>query len=206
MPPRLWKARIFAATSLDGFIARKNNDILWLTQPTTPKNPSHIPISDPKQTPTFDQHISNVDFIVMGRETFDVCLSFPEWPYPTDKNLLVLSTTLTTQSLPDTSPRRSRVVGSLDEVARILEQEGARMVYVDGGKTVQGFLRRGWIDEAVLTHAPVLLGEGRRLFDDDESRTGDVRFTLLGVDVIEGGMVTSYYRVTGSGDADIASS
>lgn len=67
------------------------------------------------------------------------------------------------------------------------------MLYVDGGKTVQEFLRRGWIDELVHTHTPILLGGGRPLFSD---LPRDVHFTLRGVDVIEGGMVTSYYQVS----------
>ncbi|KAK2755068.1 hypothetical protein FQN54_006596 [Arachnomyces sp. PD_36] len=189
MGNRTWKARIFAATSLDGFIARKNNDILWLTQPKP--NAEHIPPTTAKKTPTFEQHMSEVDFIVMGRETYEVCLAFPEWPYPTDKNLLVLSTTL--QSPASNGPQRSRIVASLEELEKILAEEEAKMLYVDGGKTVQEFLRRGWIDELVYTHTPVLLGGGRPLFAD---LPGDVHFTLRGVDVIENGMVTSYYHVS----------
>ncbi|KAL4916480.1 hypothetical protein BDW62DRAFT_186070 [Aspergillus aurantiobrunneus] len=71
------------------------------------------------------------------------------------------------------------------------------MVYADGGKTVQEFLRRGWVDEMVLTLAPVLLGgeRGRPLFSDLNS-PGDIRFTLCGVDVIADGMVSCYYRVS----------
>lgn len=189
MGNRTWKARIFAATSLDGFIARKDGDILWLTQPK--QNPEHIPPSSPKKTPTFEQHMSGVDFIVMGRETYEVCLAFAEWPYPTGKNLLVLSTTL--QSPASNGPQPTRVVASLEEVEKILAEEEAKMLYVDGGKTVQEFLKRGWIDELVHTHTPVLLGGGRPLFSNLPE---DVHFTLRGVDVIEDGMVTSYYQVS----------
>lgn len=92
----------------------------------------------------------------MGRETYEACLSFAEWPYPISKSLLVLSTTL--QSPASDGPQRSRVVSSLEEVEKILAEEEAKMLYVDGGKTVQEFLRRGWIDELVHTHSPILLG------------------------------------------------
>ncbi|KAL2863512.1 dihydrofolate reductase family protein [Aspergillus lucknowensis] len=193
---RTWKTRLFAATSLDGSIARKNNDIAWLTDPPKNQKPRHIPATVPsaKKTPTFEEHMAEVDFIVMGRGTFDVCRSFEQWPYPREKALLVLSRTLT--AVPEGSPVSGRVVGSVEEVRRILDAEGARMVYVDGGETVREFLSRGWVDEMVLTHAPVLLkgdGGGRSLFGDGLDLPEDVRWTLLGVDVIEDGMVTAYY-------------
>ncbi|KAL4980807.1 dihydrofolate reductase-like domain-containing protein [Aspergillus desertorum] len=201
---RAWKARVFAATSLDGSIARQTNDISWLTQPRP--NSNHTAPSRPgrKSTPSFEQHMAEVDFIVMGRETFEVCLGLLEWPYPS-KKLLVLSRTLTAADYqlldsasgnPITAQSQStRVVGSLEEVERILNEERASMAYVDGGKTVQEFLRRGWVDEMVLTLAPILLGGdgGRpRLFGD---LPADVHFTLCGVDIIENGMVSCYYRV-----------
>jgi dihydrofolate reductase len=143
---------------------------------------------------TFEQHVADVDFIVMGRKTFDIVMAFAEWPYP-ERELLVLSTT--TQELPRDAPRCSRVVGSLDEVGRILDEEGAKMVYVDGGHAVREFLRRGWVDEMVLAIAPVLLaGGGRSLFGDvGLDLPADMHFALLGVDVIEDGMVSCYYRV-----------
>lgn len=197
MTPRTWKSRTFIATSLSGSIARQNHDITWLTRPFPNKN--HMPPYNPqsRSTMSFEQHIADVDFIVMGRKTFDVCMGFPDWPYP-ERKLLVLSTTMLDRDLPgDSSPPGCRVVGSMEGVERILNAEGATMVYVDGGKTVQEFLRRGWVDEMVLTIAPVLLaGKGLALFGDvGVGLPQDVHFTLVGVDVIEDGMVSCYYQV-----------
>ncbi|KAJ0415855.1 hypothetical protein BJY00DRAFT_292823, partial [Aspergillus carlsbadensis] len=89
-PARPWKTRLFTATSLNDYLARSDHSITWLTSPSP--NPSHAAPtpSERKTTPTFEQHMAAVDFIVMGRQTFDVCLSLPEWPYP-KKELLVLS-------------------------------------------------------------------------------------------------------------------
>ncbi|KAL4924057.1 dihydrofolate reductase family protein [Aspergillus undulatus] len=199
---RPWKTRLYAATSLDGLLARANNDITWLTQP--PSDPDHTTPSTPRQTPTFEDHIAEVDFIVMGRVTFEVCCSFPQWPYP-ERKILVLSETL--EHLPNTAPQGARIVRSIHGVEKILNDEGAKMVYVDGGKITRDFLRRGWVDEMVLTLAPVLLGaeggRGSSLFgfgveDGETGLNADMRFTLLGVDVIENGMVSCWYRVTGA--------
>ncbi|KAJ0415856.1 hypothetical protein BJY00DRAFT_292824 [Aspergillus carlsbadensis] len=75
------------------------------------------------------------------------------------------------------------------------------MIYVDGGQTAREFLRRGWVDEIVLTVAPVVLaGGGRGLFGGlgpelEADGMRDLEFTLVGVDVIENNVVTIYYRV-----------
>ncbi|KAL3459822.1 dihydrofolate reductase-like domain-containing protein [Aspergillus heterothallicus] len=204
--PRRWKARLFCATSLNGHLARSDHSITWLTSP--PANPSHARPTTPssKTTPTFEEHMSTVDFIVMGRQTFDVCISFAEWPYPREKMLLVLSRVLGAVSREvvegkGLSVENVRVVGSVEEAGRVLdaEIEGGRMVYVDGGQTAREFFSRGWVDEVVLTVAPVLLaGGGRELFGNMEIRD-DIEFTLVGVDIIENGMVTLYYRAKQKG-------
>jgi dihydrofolate reductase len=91
------------------------------------------------------------------------------------------------------------VVPSLDEVGKLFERERIRSVYIDGGEVVQACLRRGWLDEIVLTHAPILLGSGIPLF---RYLSRDIRMTLLGVDVIEHGMVSAHYRVVRDGDGE----
>jgi dihydrofolate reductase len=165
--------------------------------------------------------MSTVDFIVMGRQTFDVCLSLPEWPYP-KKELLVLSRRMDClpvdlmrgKGLSGEGNGKVRVVRSIEEVKQVLDAEvrSGRMVYVDGGQTAREFLRRGWVDEVVLTVAPVVLaGGGRGLFcglgaELEAEGMGDLEFTLVGVDVIENGMVTVYYRVKENRESEISES
>lgn len=102
----------------------------------------------------------------------------------------MLSTTL---SAPLRSDPVVEIVNSLEEAGEIFErEEGIKSVYVDGGQVVQAFLRNGWIDEVVLTTAPVILGKGIPLFGELEE---DVRLRLVAVDIIEDGMVSVEYRV-----------
>lgn len=124
----------------------------------------------------------------MGRKSYEKGLSQPQWPYGS-KRTFVLSTTL---SAPLRSDPVVEIVSSLEEAGEVFEREGIKSVYVDGGQVVQAFLRNGWIDEIVLTTAPVLLGKGISLFEDLES---DVRLRLVAVDVIEDGMVSVAYHV-----------
>ncbi|KAF9894217.1 hypothetical protein FE257_007719 [Aspergillus nanangensis] len=192
---RSWTSRVFIATSLDGFIARPDGDIHWLTHPP---NQPHIPSSSPRTVDVFDQHMARVDCILMGRKSYEKGLSCKPWPYGTTKRIFVLSSTVDSLALPPTSPGGEQLsvqlVRSLDEAADVLEREGMRAVYVDGGVVVREFLGRGWIDEMVITVAPVVLGEGIPLWGEGMV-SRDVRLELLGVDVIEAGMVSMWYRV-----------
>jgi hypothetical protein len=68
---------VFIATSVDGFIARANDDLDWL--PANGGEPHG-----------YDEFIASVDAIVIGRKTFEKVLTFGAWPYA-DKRVVVLS-------------------------------------------------------------------------------------------------------------------
>jgi dihydrofolate reductase len=74
----------------------------------------------------------------------------------------------------------------------MLETEGHRRVYVDGGLLIQSFLRAGLIADMVITSVPVLLGEGRRLF----GKVGaDISLSHETTKSFPSGLVQSRYRV-----------
>lgn len=190
---RSWVGRVFIATSLDGYIARRNGDISWLTDP--PAGSRHV---DPDATAPaqfgFEAHMASVDHIVMGRGTYEKILTFDSWPYPQHPVIVVSST------LPDDD--RVTVVHSIDAAVAELDRRGAKGVYVDGGIVIREFLRRGMIDELTITTAPVLLGDGIPLFGSAGGECtgggrlgGDVRLTHLGSASIGSGMVTSRYAI-----------
>lgn len=65
-------------------------------------------------------------------------------------------------------------------------------MYIDGGITIQRFLRAGCIDELIITVIPVLLGQGRRLFGEVEE---DVRLQLIKSHTLNGGFVHMHYKI-----------
>jgi len=191
---RSWVGKVFIATSLDGYIARRDGDIEWLTNP--PADTRHV---SPEATPPaefgFEAHMASVDHIVMGRGTYEKLLTFDSWPYP-QRAVIVLSRTLPHDD------GRATVVRSIAAAAAELERRGAKGVYVDGGVVIREFLRRGMIDELTITTAPVLLGEGIPLFGSAGDGWlgsgwlgGDMRLTHLGTAHIGSGMVTSRYWI-----------
>ncbi len=77
-------AHVFIATSLDGYIARPDGDIDWLTPPL-----DVIELAQ-EEDYGYDAFMASVDAIVMGRHSFEKVLSFGAWPY-SDKPVIVLS-------------------------------------------------------------------------------------------------------------------
>jgi dihydrofolate reductase len=172
-------ATVYIATSLDGFIARKDGSIDWL----------HSIQDPPGEDYGYAEFISRIDAIVMGRVTFETVLGFKgEWPYP--KPVYVLSSTL--RRLPDGLEGKAvlldlPLVQALARIAR----DGHQRFYVDGGKTIQRFLREDLIDRLIVTKIPILLGEGIPLFGPIGR---DLVWTHLRTTPFANGLVKSEYE------------
>jgi dihydrofolate reductase len=175
------KCSIFIATSVDGFIARKNGAIDWLIDNSE---------ANDKEDYGYKDFLNSVDAIVMGRKTYEVVRSFQEWPY-TDKNLIVLSRR--NPGIPETlTPSVKLMSGTPNEIVKKLSEFGVRHLYIDGGKTIQGFLQAGFINEMTITKIPILLGEGIPLF---ASFYNDIKLRHIRTKVFENGFVQNMYRV-----------
>ena len=81
--------------------------------------------------------------------------------------------------------------GDPKEIVARLAASGSRHVYVDGGQTVQQFLRAGLIQRLTITRVPVLIGQGIPLFG---ALPRDVRLRHLGTRSYESGLVTQRVR------------
>lgn len=170
------KASVFIGTSLDGFIARRNGEFDFL-----PKGGG--------EPHGYDEFIASVDTIVIGRKTFETVLTLDPWPYG-NKRVVVLSS----RSL-DLSAARGAVEqmsGSPAQIVAQLAASGARHAYIDGGVTIQNFLRAGLIQRLIVTRVPVLIGEGIPLFGGLER---DIRLRHVGTKQYQSGLVTSEYEV-----------
>ena len=168
---------VFVGTSLDGFLARRNGSYDFLP-------------ADGGEPHGYDEFIASVDTIVIGRMTFEIVLAFPAWPYG-KKRVVVLS------SRPaDLSAVRGGLVEQMSgppaEIAAKLAASGALHAYVDGGITIQGFLRAGLVQRLVITRVPVLIGEGIPLFG---SLGHDVRLEHMATQSYASGLVKSEYKV-----------
>jgi dihydrofolate reductase/ribosomal protein S18 acetylase RimI-like enzyme len=179
----LVSAAVFIATSLDGFIAREDGAIDWLTGPGAPGVGAGEDYG-------YDAFFAAVDAIVMGRNSYDLVRAFPAWPYG-DKPVVVL----TSRPLgdPPADGDVEAMTGSPADVVARLAARGLGRLYVDGGKTVQAFLGAGLVDRLVITTVPVLLGRGIPLFGPLPH--GDVRLRHVGTRSWPSGLVQSEYEV-----------
>lgn len=167
----------YIATSLDGYIARTNGDISWLDEIPNPENSDF----------GYSEFISNIDAIIMGRHTFEKVLEFDDWPY--EQLVFVLSNTL--KKVPEYLIDRVEIVsGDLKTILKDLEKRELKNLYVDGGKTIQSFLKEDLIDEMIITTVPILLGDGIPLFGHLEQ---DLKFKCVKVELL-GDLVKHYYQ------------
>lgn len=180
---RAWTGRVFIGASLDGFIARPDGDIGWLTDPAP--GPRHASVTSSKTALDWETFFPGIDHIVTGRGTYEKALTFDGWPYGS-KRVIVLSTTLAA------GDARITVVRNVDEALRELAESSADQVYVDGGKVIQAFLRAGLIDEISIGWAPILIGDGLPLFGFLDH---DIQLSLAAANASESGMVHATYAV-----------
>lgn len=148
------RASVFIATSIDGYISRKDGSIDWLNEAN-----AAVP---PGEDCGYKVFFESVDALVMGRHTFELVRTFEPWPYG-DKRIVVLSSS----SIEVRDEQKNSVSVSSESPKALvsrLDAEGVKHIYVDGGVTIQRFLAAGLIDDLTITLIPVLLGEGRPLF------------------------------------------
>ena len=172
------KVSVYIATSADGFIARKNGDIDWLP-----------PGSDGNEDYGYADFISTIDHIVMGRNSFEKVITFGGWPY--DKKVIVLTSRDLTLP-PSLADKVEPLHLSPRELIQEMDIRGAKGIYLDGGVTIQRFLREGLVDEMTITTIPVLIGEGLPLF----SATGkDIKLELINSTAFRNGFVQNKYKI-----------
>jgi len=171
-------ASVFIGTSVDGFIARLNGSFDFL--PAGGGEPHG-----------YDEFIAGIDALVIGRNTFETVLALPEWPYG-DHRVVVLSS----RKL-DLSVVCRGVVEQMDgspaDIIAKLGATGAHNLYIDGGITIQRFLRAGLIQRLIITRVPVLIGEGIPLFG---KLPHDVKLRHISTQQYASGLVKSEYQVT----------
>jgi len=171
------KTIVYIGTSLDGFIARNNGDIDWLVQ-----------FANDEAIHSYNEFMSRIDAIVIGKGSFEKVLEFPSWPY--EKKVFVLSTSI--KQVPDSVRDKVTVLSmSPGELLDFLSGMGFSGIYVDGGKVIQGFLKEDLIDELIISKAPVLIGNGIPLFGYLDT---DLSFTHIRTEAYSNGLVRSYYE------------
>ena len=174
------RTSVYIATSVDGFIAREDGSVDWLSAGEEVGSEDY----------GYRDFINSVDALVMGRNTYEPVLSFGDWPYG-DKPVMVL--TSRQLKIPEKiSNTVSEMSGSPGEIIQQLSERGYKHLYIDGGKTIQAFLREGLIQTLIITRVPILIGSGIPLFGE---LPHDIKLRHLETQQFDNGLVQSKYEV-----------
>jgi dihydrofolate reductase len=167
---------VFVGASVDGFIARPNHDLDWLPADAEDHG--------------YNEFMATVDALVIGRKTYEKVLTMGPWAYG-EKRVVILSS-----SPLDLSAATGGVVEQMSgepvDIVSRLAARGIKNLYVDGGITIQRFLRAGLVDRLIITRVPVLIGEGIPLFG---SLPHDVPLRHISTRYFPSGLVQSEYSV-----------
>ena len=167
------KIILYIASSLDGYIARKNGDIDWLPE---------------SNTSGYDKFYETIDAIVMGKTTYNQVLTFGEYPYKDKKSYVftrsnngsakdenVEFVSSVDKFVKDIFPRENIwLVGgsSVDKFVKdIFPNLGENIWLVGGGQIISSFVNHGIIDEIILSIIPKVLGNGISLFHNIQKET-----------------------------------
>ena len=166
------------ATSADGYVARPNHNIDWLTNRPTPKGFYGM-----------EKFMQSIDTKLIGRKTYDISLQMGA-KFDAKTPHYVFSR----QAPPTSVPAGVEfVTGSIRSfVERLKNRKGKNIWMMGGGDIIGSFLDEGAIDEFIISVVPVFIGEGIPLL---AHRHRHVPLHLCSVKSFPDGVVQLHYSV-----------
>jgi len=170
------KAIVYIANSLDGYIARPDGGIDWLSL-------AELPGEDYGYATFY----AEVDTVLMGRKTYDTVIAMGI-PFPhADKTTYILS-----HSLKEDKGLLRFYSGNPGDLIREIKQSPGGNIFIDGGsEVIAQLLETDAIDEWVISTLPVLLGQGISLLKPGGYER---KLELVSVKAFESGLVQHHYR------------
>lgn len=172
------KITAYIATSIDGYIARKDGSLDWLDR-----------VGGFEDDYGFHALLDSVDAVILGRKTYEIASSVAEaeWPYK-GKRVVVLSS-----SLQSVKKEAELFSGNVTQLVSQLHAEGIKHIWIDGGVTICQFLDAEMVDHITLSVIPILLGTGVPLFN---SAGKELSCHLVSSQSYPSGLVQLRYNIT----------
>jgi len=170
------KVILFIACSLDGFIAKPNDDLSFLSI-----------VQKDGEDYGYSEFIKTIDTVILGRKTYDwVLTQVPVFPHA-DKETYVV-----THGPRQDIGKTKFYSGDLEELLIKLKSETGKNIFIDGGAAVvNALLSDNLIDEYIISIIPILLGEGTRLFNDNRP---EQKLQLISTKHFDTGLVQLHYK------------
>lgn len=172
------KIILYIATSIDGYIAKSDGNLDWLTQFPNPTNEDY----------GYSELLSNCESIIVGSRTFTEISKFDiEWPYSNFKTYVISRQ----KNFEINTPNTELYSGDLKGVINYLITNTSKNCWVvGGGKLVESLLNQNLIDEMIISIIPVLIGNGIPLFHKSSSES---TWGLVNTKKYDSGVVTLTY-------------
>jgi len=171
------KISLFIAMSLDGYIAKRNDDLSFLKL-----------VEKEGEDYGYKEFTSKIDTIIIGRKTYDYVLKEigPSHYDNGKRDIYVITRT--------DRPKVGRTTfysGNIAELVKRLKSEKGKNIYCDGGaEVINELLKQNLIDEFIISVIPVLLGKGTRLFKDERP---EQTLEFIKAKTFETGLTQLYY-------------
>lgn len=172
------KLLIYIASSVDGYIAKPNDDLEFLKL-----------VEKEGEDYGYATFMENIDMIIIGRKTYDYVIKAIGTSYYDNGQRDVY--VITRAKRPDTG-RTTFYSGDLRSLVQQLKEEGGKNIYCDGGsEIIHELLQLDLIDEFIISIIPILVGSGTRLFKDNRP---EQHLELVETKSFESGLVQLHYK------------
>jgi dihydrofolate reductase len=172
------KLSLFIATSLDGYIAKPNDDLGFLKL-----------VEKEGEDYGYADFTATIDTLILGRKTYDYVLrEIGSSHYDNGQRDVYVITRTERPSV----GRTTFYTGNLAELVQRLKSESGKDIYCDGGaEIVNELLKNDLIDELIISIVPVLVGNGTRLFKDGRP---EQQLALAGAKMFDTGLTQLHYK------------
>ncbi|MFC3355463.1 dihydrofolate reductase family protein [Sphingobacterium zeae] len=174
------KISLFIAMSLDGYIAKPNDDLSFLKL-----------VEKEGEDYGYTEFMCQIDTIIVGRKTYDYVVREIGTSHYDNGQRDVYIITRTEK------PQVGRTIfytGDLIELVAELKSVAGKNIYCDGGaEVINAFLKCGLIDDFVISVIPILLGNGTKLFKDGRPEQA---LQFMTSKVFDTGLIQLHYKCT----------
>lgn len=172
------KISLFIATSLDGYIAKPNDDLSFLNL-----------VQKEGEDYGYVEFTNTIDTLIIGRKTYDYVLKEigPSHYDNGQRDIYVITRTA--------KPKVGRTIfytGDLIELVKELKSQNGENIYCDGGaEVINELLKYDLVDEFIISIVPILLGDGTRLFKDGRL---EQQLEFITAKTFDTGLVQLHYK------------
>lgn len=170
------KIILYIAQSLDGFIAREDGSLDWLTQ-----------YDSKDQDYGYNDFLKGIGVVVMGNNTYRQVLTFGDFPYK-NKACFVFSNDISKTNENDVTFVNGDVAKIIEEIKK---NHKGDIWLVGGAMLIDEFLKHEMVDEFIVTTIPVIIGRGIPLFSKDNSEN---KLQLVEIKSYKNGLLQAHYK------------